>query len=104
MDVYEWPTPDQLEPRYATGFTQLLATKPYRVSPEIRRLYESRLPLIRSFQQTALDLFRAALNDETHPAVLRWLINETPDCVGIRYHRELEDRHFTLPVFYRTTR
>jgi hypothetical protein len=29
-------------------------------------------------------------------------MNETPDCVGIRYHRKLEDRHFTLPVFFRT--
>ena len=37
-----------------------------------------------------------------HPAVLHWLINETPESVGIRYHRNLEDRHFTLPVFFRT--
>jgi hypothetical protein len=103
INTYEWA--DNLinsSPTYATGFTQLLATKPYRVSPSFRRLYESRLPLIRSFQQTALDIFRAALNDETHPAVLQWLMNETPDCVGIGYHRKLEDRHFTLPVFYRT--
>jgi hypothetical protein len=103
MDTYEWA--DSLinsSPRYATGFTQLLATEPYRVSPDVRRLYESRLPLIRSSQKTALEIFRAALKDEMHPAVLRWLINETPDCLGICYHRTLEDRHFTLPVFFRT--
>jgi hypothetical protein len=103
MDVYEWA--DNLinsSPRYATGFTELLSTKPYRVSPIVRGLYDARRPLIRSFQQIALDIFRAALRDEMDPSVLRWLMNETPDCVGIRYHRKLEDRHFTLPVFFRT--
>jgi len=101
--TYEWA--DSLinsSPRYATGFTQLLATKPYRVSPAVRRGYETRLALIRSLQTIALGVFRAALRDEMHPAVLRWLMNETPDCVGIPYHRKLEDRHFTLPVFFRT--
>ena len=103
MDVYAWA--DDLfnsSPRYATGFTELLATEPYRVSPAVRRLYDLRLLHIRSFQKIALDLFRAALNDEMPPAVLHWLMNETPDCVGLRYHRNLEDRHFTLPVFFRT--
>jgi hypothetical protein len=103
VNTYEWA--DNLinsSPRYATGFTQLLATKPYRVSAEVRGLYEARLPLIRSFQKTSLDIFRAALRDEMRPAVLHWLLNETPDCVGLSYHRRLEDRHFTLPVFFRT--
>jgi hypothetical protein len=103
INTYEWA--DNLinaSPTYATGFTQLLATKPYRVSPAIRGLYESRLSLIRSFQKIALDIFRAALREEIQPAVLHWLMNETPDCVGISYHRKLEDRHFTLPVFFRT--
>lgn len=103
MNVYDWA--DNLinsSPRYATGFTELLGIKPYRVSPVVRRLYDSRLPLIRSFQQIALDLFRSALKDEMHPAVLHWLMNETPESVGLHYHRSLEDRHFTLPVFFRT--
>src|SRR5512136_2393911 len=103
MDVYEWA--DSLInvcPRYESGFTQLLATKPYRMSSDLLGPYESRLPLIRAFQQTALDLFRAALSGKTHPAVLHWLMNETPESLGIPYHRTLEDRHFTLPVFFRT--
>ena len=29
-------------------------------------------------------------------------MNETPESLGIPYHRTLEDRHFTLPVFFRT--
>jgi len=75
---------------------------PYRVSSVVRRQYESRLLLIRSFQKKALEIFRAALNGEIHPAVLHWLMNETPESLAIHYHRTLEDRHFTLPVFLRT--
>jgi hypothetical protein len=103
VGTYEWA--DGLfnsSPRYATGFTELLATKPYPVSLVVRRLYEARASLIQYFQQTALNIFRVALNHELHPAVLHWLINETPDSLGISYHRKLEDRHFTLPVFFRT--
>jgi hypothetical protein len=29
-------------------------------------------------------------------------MNETPESLGIPYHRTLEDRHFTLPLFFRT--
>ncbi len=36
------------------------------------------------------------------PAILHWLMNETPESYGIRFHQKLEDRHFTLPVFFRT--
>jgi hypothetical protein len=103
MDVYRWA--DSLInacPRYETGFTQLLAATYYRVSPAVRRLYDSRLVFIRSFQQTALDIFRAALNNELDPAVFHWLMNETQESLAISYHRTLEDRHFTLPVFFRT--
>mgnify|MGYP001152468794 CR=1 FL=1 len=91
LNCYEWA--DSLInscPRYETGFTQLLAAKPYRVSPDVRGLYESRLLLIRSFQKTAVGLFRAALNGEMHPAVLHWLMNETPDYLAKSYHRTLE--------------
>jgi hypothetical protein len=103
MDVYEWAdSVINACPRYETGFTQLLAATPYRVSPAVRRLYDSRLVFIRSFQQTSLDIFRAALNNELDPAVLHWLMNETPVGLAQSYHRTLEERHFTLPVFFRT--
>ena len=103
MNIYEWADGViNACPSYATGFTELLAAKPYWVSPEVRRLYDSRLPFIRSFQKTAVDLFRAALRNDVHPAILHWLINETPDSLGVRYHRSLEERHFSLPVFFRT--
>ena len=102
-NIYEWADNEiNSSPRYATGFTELLATTPYRVLSAVWRGYEARLALIRSFQKAALQLFRAALKGETDPAVLHWLINETPESIGIPYHRALEDRHFTLPVFFRT--
>jgi hypothetical protein len=103
MNVYAWADNSiNTTPRYATGFTQLLPTRPYLMPSAVRCLYDSRLPLIRAFQQKALDIFRAALNNNTHPAILHWLINETLDSLGVSYHRGLEDRHFTLPVFFRT--
>ena len=73
MDIYEWA--DGLInscPRYETGFTQLLAAKPYRVSPAVRNLYDSRLGLIRSFQQTALDY-------SGPPSITSWT---RPSCTG----------------------
>ncbi|HEX9013912.1 MAG TPA: hypothetical protein VF813_10360, partial [Anaerolineaceae bacterium] len=103
MTVYEWAdTVLNACPRYETGFSELLSVESYRVSPTVRRLYDARLPIIRAFQQISLDLFRAALNHETDPCILHWLLNETPESMGISYHRALEERHFTLPVFFRT--
>lgn len=102
-NVYDWADRciDQ-SPTYATGFTQLLASNPYIVSSVVRSLYESRASLIRVFQQTSLDIFRAALKKKTDPTILNWLLNDTPESLGIRYHCNLEDRHFTLPMFFRT--
>jgi hypothetical protein len=102
-DTYDWADSSiNACPRYATGFTQLLATQPYRVSAVVRGLYDSRLLLIRAFQNTSVDIFRAALRNELDPAVLHWLMNETRPGLAISYHCALEDRHFTLPVFFRT--
>lgn len=103
MDIYKWAD-DSINvcPRYETGFSLLLSTQPYRISSAVRRGYEDRLKLIHTFQQTALDLFRAAINNDVHPDIVRWLFNETPENLGISFHRSLEDRHFSLPVFFRT--
>lgn len=67
MDVYAWA--DGLIdacPRYATGFTELLATRPYPMSPAVRQQYDARFFRIRSFQQTVLELFKTALNGQSH--------------------------------------
>jgi len=103
MELYEWADQSiNSSPRYATGFTQLLAKQPYRLPPNVLHHYETKLQLVQSFQKISLAIFRAALNGETDPSILHWLINDAPAGLGISYHRWLEDRHFTLPVFFRT--
>lgn len=103
MDQYTWADESINScPRYATGFTQLLALNPYFVFYDVWSQYELRLPIIKAFQRIALKIFRDAINGETHPDILHWLLNETPHSLGIQYHRRLEERHYTLPVFFRT--
>lgn len=103
MDDYGWADCSINScPRYETGFTQLLALNPYLVSPLVWSRYKNRLPLIRVFQNTVLNIFRASLNKDADPTLMHWLLNETPNSLGVRFHRGLEDRHYTLPVFFRT--
>lgn len=103
MNHYEWADGSINScPRCETGFTQLLSSGPYFAPDEVMRLYERRLPVIRAFQSAALNLFKSALEKKTHPEILHWLLNETPDSLGVLYHSTLEDRHFTLPLFFRT--
>jgi hypothetical protein len=103
MNIYDWAdniinTP----PRFETGLTLLLAVRPYIVSPGVWQCFESRSSTIRQFQKTSIQIFKAALNHEISPDILRWLLNETPEPLGMTYHKRLEDRHFTSPVFFRT--
>ena len=103
MNIYDWADEAvNSTPRYATGFTELLSASPFQISPGDWHAYQARLPLIRSYQQTTLQIFRAALKDELDPEILHWLMNDTPVSIGLDFHRRLEDRHFTLPVFFRT--
>ena len=103
MDDYKWA--DLLFnscPKYETGFTQLLAQTPYHVPFNVYNLYEKRFTLIKEFQKISLELFRQVLKKKEHSVLLNWLINESPISLGLRYHQDLEDRHYTLPVFFRT--
>ena len=103
MHEYEWA--DSLidsSPRHATGFTQLIGSEPYFVSPSAWQSYSDRLKHIHDFQHICLDLFKAAIRGETDRALLHWLMNETPASLGIEYHRGLEERHFSIPQFFRT--
>ena len=103
MNVYEWAdSAINLSPSYSMGFTQLLATSPYIISSDTRKLYEQRFSLIRDFQNTCLNIFRDALIDNSSTNLIHWLLNETPNSFGISYHRSLEDQHYTLPMFFRT--
>ncbi|MGE5602084.1 MAG: hypothetical protein ACM30E_03475 [Nitrososphaerales archaeon] len=79
MNVYEWADNEvNACPTYQSGFTHLLSAGPYRLPSTVIRLYQARHPLIRSFQKTALDIFRAALSEKTPPmkyAGADWTLN-----------------------------
>ena len=103
MNIYEWADYSfNSSPNYAIGFTQLLASDPYIVPPKVFRSYDSRLQIIRDFQKIALRIFRNAIDHKTSPHILHWLLNETPKSLGLDYHRNLKDCHYTLPIFFRT--
>lgn len=101
-DYYGWADHQiNSAPRYFTGFSGLLATSPYLVKEDAWRLFNERLQFIREFQQTSLAIFRDALHSKNR-VLADWLINDTPASFGFEYHKNLEDRHFTVPQFFRT--
>lgn len=102
-NYYEWADDlINMSPRCDTGFTQLLSTDPYSMPLAALEQYSKRLLLIQDFQRIAVKIFRDSLKNETDPQILHWLVNETPSSWGLDYHRSLEDRHYTTPVFFRT--
>lgn len=84
-----------------TGFTQLIATKPFTIPLSEYLKAEERLRVIHDFQDRCIHLFRCAL-EENNEELLKWLINETPISLSLNYHKTLLDWHFTRPVFFRT--
>jgi len=101
--LYEWADRQINQcPRYEIGFTQLFSSGQYFLDSKAFDNYSEKLSVIREFQSSALKLFRASLRNDTDPKLLHWLINETPESLGINYHRNLEARHFSLPLFFRT--
>jgi len=103
MNVYEWAD-DQIDsaPRYSTGFTLLLGKTPYYISSDDWEGAISRREIIQEFMRVSLALFRDSLATNTDPCIRNWLLNETPYNISLEYHRSLLDRHFSLPVFFRT--
>lgn len=85
-----------------TGFTQLLAAKPFALTRDEILGYQQRLSTITTFQAIALQIFRAGLRKEMPPVVLKWLLNEAPAHVSEEYHSTLSNEHFSLPKFFRT--
>lgn len=103
MNYYDWADSTiNSSPRYSTGFTQLLSNTPYFIPQDIWQNYTDKLILIRYFQKACLKLFRDALINNTPQLLIHWLINETTKGFGIDFHQSLEDKHFTLPIFFRT--
>ena len=87
--------------RASIGFTQLLSATPKYLDSCSYESLSKRVSLIHDFQDISIRIFRNALkyNDQE---LLDWLLNETPASLGIEYHKNLEDCHYTKPVFFRT--
>jgi hypothetical protein len=103
MNTYEWA--EELfnsAPKYEMGFEELLSTGPYWVSPSFIKGYENRLKVIRKFQESVIRIFRDVVYGDPREVILHWLMNETPESLGLSYHRNLKDSHYTAPVFFRT--
>lgn len=85
-----------------TGFSMLVATRPYRYSTPILKRYRAQYSVIGDLFSGTLRAFQAALNGDVDPIVLRWLLNDTPVSWDLEYHRRLQPCHLTCPMFYRT--
>ncbi len=103
VNFYDWADSEiNSSPCYSTGFNQLFGYGPYLISDIDWSLYEKRFQPIREFQHICLGIFRNALNDGANSTITNWLINDTPVSFGYDYHISLEDRHYTVPQFFRT--
>mgnify|MGYP004611556537 CR=1 FL=1 len=99
MKGYDWLNYEinQTFPGSNIGFTQLVATEPQMENVKAN----SRLKIIHTFQEKCIEIFKNALTKQDE-LLLFWLINETPDSLGLDYHRSLSESCFKRPVFFRT--
>lgn len=100
-EIYKWVNEEFDYYKYETGFTQMLADKAHYIKDEKYMCLDNRINHIHEFQDICIKIFRNAL-EENDEIILQWLLNETPDSLGIHYHKKLSDEHFTKPVFFRT--
>lgn len=102
-NIYEWAD-NQINKSQecSIGFTQLISNNPYYISINDWENYKNKIDLIRTYQQISLEIFVASINNKLEPDIYHWLMNETPDCIGAKYHKVLKKKHFTIPVFFRT--
>jgi hypothetical protein len=103
MNIYAWAA-NQINsvPKYNTGFTQLMGKNPYFINSKEWNGSVLRLILIKEFMRLSLEIFKDVLFNNADPVLKHWLLNETPSHIAWEYHRSLHDRHFSLPVFFRT--
>ena len=96
MKGYDWLNYEinQTFPGSNIGFTQLVATEPQMENVKAN----SRLKIIHTFQEKCIEIFKNALTKQDE-LLLFWLINETPDSLGLDYHRSLSESCFKRPVF-----
>ena len=103
MNIYSWADSQiNSAPKYNTGFTQLMGKNPYLITSKEQDGVISRHLLIKEFMRLSVEIFKEVLFNDSDPALKHWLLNETPVNIAEKYHRSLNDNHFSLPVFCRT--
>jgi len=84
------------------GFNQILASEPTYSPSASEKNALQRLSTIRDFQQRSIDLFRNALAGNVATPIKDWLLNDLAEGFRENYHLALDDRHYTVPMFFRT--
>lgn len=84
------------------GFTMVPAPTPYCINGESYAAAKAKYETICEFFDSALFVFRLALDGKLNPVLIQWLLNDTPLSWGSSYHNALHECHFTSPKFFRT--
>lgn len=80
------------------GFTQSVAVSPHVILSDS---IQKNNTIIRNFQLSCLKLLKIALKNNDKE-ILNYLINDTPQCMGIEYLKNLPEVFWKPPVFFRT--
>ena len=84
------------------GFDALVGVRPWEMDEEGVDGFRTRYDRIKTFQEEALDLFRASLRGDCDPNIARMVVADLPEVFGTSYHARLSDRQIRTPVFFRT--
>ncbi|WP_433337490.1 hypothetical protein [Spirillospora sp. CA-294931] len=88
--------------RADVGFTNLLSTRPYPMSPEALRGYQDRHAALLRYLTISRDLLLASVRGEADPAIADTLLRGQPPCRGRDFHLKLTERQLAPPMFFRT--
>ncbi|MDY0361157.1 MAG: hypothetical protein RBR08_06880 [Desulforegulaceae bacterium] len=84
------------------GFNSLISSKPYLFDDEQSKKFFNRYEIIKEFQKICLNLFQKSLLEEEDPEIADLVLNELPENIGEKYHKNLPVRNDQTPVFFRT--
>lgn len=79
-----------------------IAARPYTISDDEQAGCAQRYDTIKSFQQKAMDVFRASLNGDIDPAIAQTVIGDVPASLGREFHQALPSHLWETPAFFRT--
>ena len=84
------------------GFNSLVSSKPYKFNENEEENFFNRYKLIKEFQKISLTLFHKSISGELDPKIAELVINELPENLGLKHHKNIKFRDDQTPVFFRT--